>query len=175
MFTICSRIRPAMSHIKTASLVSAFALLAAWQLWPSSDSHEALRGDQLSTLVNRVWIDAIPSNERDLVDVFAMLDEQQIGLFSKNSAFQGDWSAFGWRNKSKGGLVFVSLQDDSHHHVTAKVRKGEVCAPFDYCLKLKGAPRGAKSYGSMEDWIITDNALPNDASIKELFFSQKEQ
>jgi hypothetical protein len=156
---------------KTPSLAIAILLLVAvagWMLWPSSTEVEPNKGVE-KTLVNRLWIDSIPTKERDKVDVFLMLDEGNFGVFSKSSAYEGDWSAFAW--SLENGLRLHMLQSGKTHKVQVKIWRGAVCAPFDYCMDIKGNPRGAKRYGSMEDWIITSEAEANPPQlVQELFF-----
>lgn len=159
-----------MTRTKTTILLIIVILIAAWTLWPRSSAVDVNKGPgDMSKLVNRVWIDAIPTNERDMVDVFLMIDEANFGVFSKNSAYQGDWSAFEWTNER--GLRLHMLQSDKTYKVQAKVMSKARCAPFDHCLQLKGNPRGSKRYGSMEDWVITSDAELNPPSlVRELFF-----
>ena len=144
-----------MSRRKSRSAL--FALLAvvltAWWFWPSSECKNVMpAGGDFDTLAIRIWIDHIPANERDKINVFLLLDDPTIGVFSKSSAYEGDWSSFEWSLDK--GLVLTMLQAGTKHRVHPKVASGAVCAPFDHCLKLKGAPLGAKKYGSMEDWVL---------------------
>lgn len=154
-----------------ALLLTSGLLVAAlaWAFWPSSSLEVEPNKGLDKVLVNRVWIDSIPTKERDKVDVFLMIDEGNFGVFSKSSAYEGDWSAFAWSMQK--GLRLHMLQSDKTHKVRAEITSGARCAPFDYCLNIKGAPRGAKRYGSMEDWIITsdDEANPQEL-VQDLFF-----
>jgi hypothetical protein len=154
-----------------ALFLSAGLLIAAlaWVLWPSSSAEVEPNKGLDKVLVNRIWIDSIPTTERDKVDVFLMIEEGSFGVFSKSSAYEGDWSAFAW--SMENGLRLHMLQSDKTHKVRVRVWKGSRCAPFDYCMDIKGNPRGAKRYGSMEDWIITSDAEANPPQlVQDLFF-----
>lgn len=144
-----------MSRPRTRNaLLAALALvLAAWWLWPSQDNKSvAPSGGDFDVLANRIWIDHIPTNERDKINVFILFDDPTFGGFSKSSAYEGDWAAFEWSLDK--GLVLHMMQADTKHRVRPKITSGASCAPFDHCLKLKGTPRGPKKYGSMEDWVV---------------------
>lgn len=156
---------------RTKLSLSALALiLLAWWLWPQSDSarESAQSADDLAPLANRIWIDHIPRNERDKVELFVMFEDPTVGGFSRSSAFEGDWTSFEW--SLERGLRFHMLQAQKTHKVSAKITKGAQCAPFDYCLRLEGAPRAAKRYGSMEDWVITGGAEQNPRAMLDRLF-----
>ena len=142
-------------------LVLVLIVFVAWWYWSNDKESESqiTQIEELEPLVDRLWIDHIPTTEREKVDFFLMLQEPTIGVFSKSSAYEGDWASFEWG--LDGGLHLVMLQNDKKHKLKASILKGAACAPFDYCLKLKGAPRGSKRYGSMEDWVINSNELPD--------------
>ncbi len=158
--------------IGKALLATFTVALAAWWLWPSScEKANAPAGGDFETLANRIWIDHMPTTERDKVDVFIMLDDPTLGMFSTSSAYEGDWAGFEWRLDK--GLVFTMLQADKKHRVSPKLTTGK-CAPFDHCLKLKGAPRGSKTYVSMDDWVVNGKSeLDARAIVSELLLEQK--
>jgi hypothetical protein len=130
-----------------------FALVLIAKFWPgeSTRTDTSLGGD-FAILSNRIWIDHMPTNERDKVDVFLLFDDPTFGGFSRSSAYEGDWTSFEWSLHK--GLVLSMLQSQSKHKVHPKITGGASCLPFDYCLKLKGAPRGSKTYVSMKDWVV---------------------
>jgi len=138
--------------VATATLLATLCLL--W-LWPNaSTKDDTIRGGDFALLSNRIWIDHIPTHERDKVHVFVLFDDPTFGGFSTSSAYEGDWTSFEWSLEK--GLVLSMLQSKSKHQVHPKLKSGAACAPFDHCMKLKGAPRGPKTYGSMEDWVVND-------------------
>ena len=56
---------------------------------------------------------------------------------------------------------YYELWGNPRANAKAKLKRGrrfkvtdKGCDPFDMCMKVKGAPRGAKKYFSMDDWII---------------------
>ena len=116
------------------------------------DVIDVLDNDNHRPLTDRVWISHIPKHERDKFHAMLMLEGPQMGVFSKNSSYEGDWSAFEWRVDKR--FTIKMLQDESEHTISAKVQKGPRCKGFDYCLVIKGTPRGPQFYGSMEDWVI---------------------
>lgn len=162
---------------RNALLVSLALVIAAWWLWPSSTESTASEdaksaGGDFDVLANRVWIDHMPTSERDKINVFVLFDEPTFGVFSESSSFEGNWGAFEWSLDK--GLVLHMLQEGSKHRVHPKVASGAACAPFDYCLKLKGAPRGPKKYISMEEWVVNgQEQFDVRSTISELLLSQE--
>jgi len=150
-------------NLRKVTLVSTILLLAtAWYCWPESEDDASVSdGVMEQLLVNRIWIDQIPTKERDKVNVFVMVDEPQIGVFSNSSSFEGEWAMFEWDLTE--GFHLRMLQKDTSHKLKVMVMKDpKRCAPFDYCLKMRGAPKGVKKYGSMEDWIIPNGVDPKE-------------
>lgn len=143
-------------------VVAVLCVLVARWYWSDTNEHQAKEqwtsAETLEPLSNRIWISHMPKNERDRVELFVMLEEPTVGAFSSSSAYEGDWASFEWEYQD--GLRIEMMQQQTKHKIKAIVLKGDKCAPFDFCLRLKGAPRGSKRYGSMEDWVIGDTALP---------------
>jgi len=116
-------------------------------------------------LVNRIWIDALPTNPKQKVHVFLMVDEPQLGQFLHTSAFEGDFSLFEWHDRDNGRIDMTLLQSEKKHRVSAAV-SSKGCEPFDFCLELKGAPRGAKKYYSMQDWVVEPGRSLDSADVR---------
>ena len=142
------------SPIRPLLLVLTASLLLAWWVWPSHSetTDTTLRGGDFSILANRIWIDHIPTDERDKIHVFLLFDDPSFGFFSNTSSFEGTWAAFEWHLEK--GLVLSILQNQTTHKVRPKISSDGHCVPFDYCLKLDGDPKGPGRYGSMEDWVV---------------------
>jgi hypothetical protein len=114
---------------------------------------------------NRVWIDEIPTSERHKINALVVADDPQIGLFQNTSFYEGDYSVFAWRAKADGVVKIEMLQSDKSHKLKIKTGTKD-CGRFDYCMTVKGAPRGAKKYYSMKDWVIEGAHSPSDISAR---------
>jgi hypothetical protein len=138
---------------KALAIVVAAGVVAAWFWFRGGSSEEQVEAAGVpDELINRVWIDRVPLKDKQKIDIFLMVEDPQIGQFLKTSAYEGEYALFEW-NDDGGKLTITMLQNDKQHRVRAEVStKG--CDPFDMCMKIKGAPRGAKTYYSMEDWVI---------------------
>ncbi len=164
-----------MSRSKKIALSLVTLLILVWWFWPSSygQGENELTAADMGPMVNRVWINHIPKTERDKIDVFVMIDDPSFGAFSHTSAFEGDWSSFEWSTDKK--LHIRMLQSGKKHHISATIIKGPGCEPFDYCMRIKGTPRGAKKYVSMEEWVIEPAMDARDlvptALVDQIFFS----
>lgn len=136
---------------KSIVLVVIVACALAWFFLRSNDSDRNAM-DVPADLVNRVWVDRVPEKAEQKVDVLVMLGEPKLGQFLRTSVFEGDFAVFEWSEQG-GRLQIVLLQSKAKHKMTASVSRKD-CGGFDYCMKVKGAPRGAARYVSMEDWVV---------------------
>lgn len=137
--------------------VCAIALLGGWWLFSDSES-EANATDSGVTVTERIWISKIPQTERDKFDILILTEEQgNFGAFLKTSQFEGEYSYFQWTQKGANKFKILLLQEDKHYELSAKT--SSKCSGFDYCLEVKGAPRGAKKYVSQKDWVLTDGDI----------------
>jgi hypothetical protein len=122
----------------------------AASVWSWNRTAEPLDSDRL--FANRVWIDHIPRNERDTINVFVAVSEHSIGAFQATSAWRGAFEAF--RYEASGGeLRLLYPQTGDRERVRTKARR---CSDggMDFCLEIDGASRGVKKYYSREGWEI---------------------
>src|SRR5260370_26553667 len=54
-------------------------------------------------LYNRVWLDHVPQKRTEMVDVFAALTREPVGVFDTRSSFKGSWELF--RHEPRGDGV----------------------------------------------------------------------
>ena len=103
-------------------------------------------------VVDRIWIDHIPRNERDTIRVFAAVSEHSVGVFQATSQWRGGVEAVRFE-ASAGELRLVFPQTGDRETVRARARH---CSEggMDFCLELDGASRGVKRYYSREGWEI---------------------
>lgn len=125
--------------------------------------HETSAHGELVT--NRLWIDHMPRTERDTIQVFLTLDEENIGAFQATSAWKGAYEMF--RYEGHGGELRVVFPQTGDRE-TLKA-KAAACreSGFDYCLELSGGSRGVQRYYSMRDWEI-GSLRDADAKVKAL-------
>ena len=136
----------------------ALAVLVAALVWrgfgpnASDDSRGKLAFD-------RLWIDHVPRNEKDAVQVFVAITKQPIGIFEAASRWRGRFEAFQYKRGDRGIVELLYPQTGDRERVTVRARecdRGE----FEYCLEIEGASRGVRSYVSKKQWVIrsTDEA-----------------
>lgn len=126
--------------------VVAAGVVGVWR-W---QGEPAASGKQL--LVDRLWLDHIPRNERDTIQVFVATSEDATGAFAAASQWRGRFEAF--RYEVQGGeLRVVYPQTGERETVRVKAKR---CTDngMDFCLELDGASHGAKKYYSREGWEI---------------------
>lgn len=144
------------------------AAAGVWMAWPEAAPVQPT--DDAPAVENRIWIERMPDNPRDKFDVFVMIEDANkpkdpgVGVFSRTSAFEGDFSAFSWWRKEDGKFRILMLQKKKAHRLRARTST-RGCEPFDYCLKLDGAPRGSRKYGSMREWVIEPGAHPSPQAL----------
>lgn len=101
---------------------------------------------------DRVWLDHMPRNDRDTVNVFAVLSRQPVGVFQATSGWKGNFEAFRYeQNGDEIRIVYPQTGDKEKLVVRAREcnEKG-----MDYCLDIEGGSRGVKRYYSREEWVI---------------------
>ncbi len=103
-------------------------------------------------LVGRIWVDHVPRNERDMIQLFGLLPDDPIGIFSKRSVWKGDFEGF--RFEVNGDEVRALFPHDGKKE---KFRaKARACneGGMDFCLDIQGSDHGVKRYYSREGWEI---------------------
>ena len=122
--------------------------VAGWRM----RSHSRVASTDTQILKDRLWIDHLPRNERDTVNIFALLDEPSVGLFEMRSVWRGAFEAFRFEaSGTEVRIVFPHTGDKLK--LTAKAKRCKE-REMDFCLDVEGADRGAKRYYSREGWEI---------------------
>jgi len=146
--------------MKKLALLSVVVLGAAWWFGNDHDGNQVINHNQSrSAVVNRVWIDKIPENLRDKIDVFVAQADPQFGAFQRTSAYEGDYTVFQWNAGGGNTFDITMLQTGKQYGLRAKVSR-ENCKQFDVCMTLRGAPRGTTHYYSMKEWVIDGTPTP---------------
>lgn len=104
------------------------------------------------TVTDRLWIDHIPRNDKDVIQVFVAITEEPVGVFQATSQWKGEFEFFRYEqhgNEMRMLFPQTGTKDRVHATATECNRNG-----MDYCLELKGASRGVKRYYSREGWEI---------------------
>jgi hypothetical protein len=112
-------------------------------------------------VLDRIWIDHVPRNERDMINIFVAITEQPFGIFDTNSQWKGSFELFQYEAHGDEMRV-VYGQTGEKETIKARAAKCDDNG-FDYCLQLGGASRGVKKYYSMEDWVIDGSAIDEHA------------
>src|SRR5438309_1176734 len=98
-----------------------------WQASPAQD-HELVRG--------RLWIDHLPRNEREPIQIFIVLKDSPNGVFNNASAWRGTYEGFRYEmTGSQIRMVFPQTGDRDTARAQASRCKE---AGMDYCLQLEG-------------------------------------
>lgn len=149
------------SWLITGALVGAVAF--AWHRHDRSteanttSTADIADGQLDQRLTDRLWVDRLPTNERDVFNVFMVMADQPVGVFQKASAWQGQYEIFMYQAKGSGGFTVEFPHTGDRNTVRAKVSECNQ-AGMDYCLELAGASRGVKRYYSRKDWGATSVA-----------------
>jgi hypothetical protein len=138
--------------MKKLLLVAAIAVIgfAGWRLTRGSKAETMDSETHLA--LDRLWIDHIPKNDRDTIQVFALLSEQPVGVFQATSAWAGEFEAF--RYEARGNefrAVFPQSGAKDKFKVSARECDDQ---GMDFCLEIKGADHGVKRYYSQHGWEI---------------------
>lgn len=138
-----------------ALVVASVAVVSVGRLRHANEREPASR----NVLIDRLWIDRVPQRDTDTVQVFAMLSEQPVGVFSAASQWRGSHELFVF--EASGSEVRVTYpQTREREKLTAKAQRCDDAPDreMDFCLVLDGASRGVKHYYSREGWEIDRGA-----------------
>ena len=137
---------------------------ATWHYWPT-------RGEQQDLLVDRMWVSERTTDPRHKISAVVFFSEEskvgdEIGLFVETSIYQGDYDAFKYGLEEQK-LSLTMMQSNKKVKATYQATRCKEERDFDYCLELKGAPRGTTKYyskkgmeiGSLEEALLQMNTL----------------
>src|SRR5580704_4075596 len=99
-------------------------------------------------LVDRLWIDHIPSSEREPFNILALISDDKLGVFQNMTAYRGSYEMFRW-----GGLGWKYPQTGETDKPKIRVRRCNENG-MDFCMDISGNSRGVHSYYSRKDWVI---------------------
>jgi hypothetical protein len=139
-------------------LVLILVIAAAYLVW------RAVRPvDRGELAFGRLWIDHLPRNDTDTVNIFAVLRDEPVGVFQAASGWRGQFELFRYEPRGDGKLAILYPQTRERERVAYRATEcGE--QGFDYCLVLDGNSRGLKRYYSQRGWEIGGGrALPEAA------------
>ncbi len=144
---------------KTLVMVALVSTAAfATHRWTRSDA-PAPAAAQEQLAINRIWIDHIPTNERDTIQVFAAISEESVGLFQAVSSWKGAYELFTF--EAHGNEIRVRYPHTGDRETIKASARACSEKQMDYCLELTGNSRGVKKYYSRKGWEI-DGAMTAD-------------
>ena len=149
-----------ISRIRWSRLLFTAALAGgAWVVLQPEDtgdiaqnSAEATAEAAASLMTDRLWIDHIPRNERDMVTHMYFSEAERIGVLGRASKWRQQGELFEW-SSADSQLTLRFPQTDQSVTVPVKVFacKGQAPEPFDLCLEIKQGRKGLTLY-SVTDW-----------------------
>ncbi len=147
---------------RRAVLGLSFVLLASVGLvrWLRSDPDA--RATRARHLVNRVWVERMPEDSRDVFGKLLVLDtpDGRIGVVGRSSTWTHRYEVFLWRLAGDRLSAFFP-----QHGVRDRVRvrtwdcAGEAPEPFELCLELSNE-RGRARFYSMRGWEVRPHGEP---------------
>lgn len=153
----------------------AIASLAAGSLWALHHHRATSRDDAAAAhlVEDRVWLDHLPRNDKDTVQLFALLSDQSFGIFQATSAWRGQHEIFRFE-LDRAELRLVYPQTGDRERATVKARQCDDNG-MDYCLEITGASHGVKKYYSRKGWEIdagSKASLPQQVEDKLALLTQ---
>jgi hypothetical protein len=130
----------------------------------------AVSDETAALLVNRIWVERLPRDQRDQVmnAVWLQRDGQQVGAVGRSSSYRLRIDVFGWRLE-KNRLLLHFPQDNQRVDLEARARRCTVQG-FELCLELEGQ-RGVVRLYSREDWIIEGSGTPSSRALLDAAIS----
>ena len=125
-------------------------MVGGWRL-----AHRHHVDDAKVEVTDRLWIDHMPKNDRELLHMFLAMShsghDENIGLLRFGSRWHAQFDGF--RFEKKGTDLAVEFPQNSWRATWhTKVSRCQV-RDFTLCLEIT-APRGTFQYFSRDEWVI---------------------
>ncbi|MEM6995671.1 MAG: hypothetical protein AAF721_34500 [Myxococcota bacterium] len=147
-----------MANRRSKFLVLGLAAAAAYGAWTVGSS---LLSDDAETegtkyVVNHVWLERLPQNQRDMIGHVAIIDHPQgrVGVVGKSSNWRHFIEVFMWKLQGKRLELFFP-QEEQRSKVTVNTYdcEGDAPHPFEICMDVSGG-RHTTTFYSRRDWKI---------------------
>ena len=135
--------------------IALLVVVSSWFAWRTFRSAD--RDRDRVTVADRIWIDHLPSNDRDPVNAFIVLTEEPVGIFQQASVWRGAFELFRWEGKGDQ-LRVVYPQTGDRETIRARATRCDDRG-MDYCLELAGSSHGVQRYYSRKGWEIDGQDL----------------
>jgi hypothetical protein len=145
--------------MKTRGLVAIVAIATvalALKLWIGAGTDEGSASDS-QLLANRVWLDRLPRDEKETVNVFAAVTRRSVGFFQATTRWKGSYELFQFEALGPEMRV-VYPQTGEKERIRARAWECNERNNMDYCLDIAGSSRGVKRYYSRRGWEIRATA-----------------
>jgi hypothetical protein len=147
-----------MAKTKNQLLTLAMAGAGIWGAWHLGQS---LLGDDPSAegtqwVVNHVWVERLPENERDMIGHLALIrhPRARVGVAGRSSQWRHFIELFKWGlEEDRLSLYFPQEEVKARVKVRTWRCADEAPEPFEICLEISSGRRKA-TYYSREDWVI---------------------
>jgi hypothetical protein len=122
---------------------------AAWH-WHQPDVESATR----NLALNRLWIDHMPTGERDPFNVFVAHAPPGFGGFAQETQWHGQMERF--RFDIEGNVIHAVFPwSRTREDITLRARPCHE-HDMDYCLDVSGSSHGVARYYSLVGWERKD-------------------
>jgi hypothetical protein len=125
----------------------------AWRWWRGRGGEEVALDRGESIIFNRVWVDHLPKQETESIQIFAMVKDESLGIFDNRSMWRGAWELFRYEPRGDGQLELLFPQSRAKQRVSYRAWKCNEKKDFDFCLELN-AKKGVTKYYSQRGWEI---------------------
>jgi hypothetical protein len=146
-----------MSKHRKVVISSILAGVCALGVWRMSGSDTDAEVASTSHFANRLWIERMPEDERDMVAYLAALKlpEGRFGATGRASQWRQFTEVFRWALEGdRLRAVFPQERVRAEFRVRTWECRGEAPRPFELCLRISKGERSHVFY-SMEEWVIT--------------------
>ena len=150
--------------MKKALLALAVISTASYATYKLTRTAPEVKADKISAL-DRIWIDHLPKTESDMINIFAAITEEPMGVFQATSMWKGNFELFTY--ESHGDTIrAVYPQDRSKEELKVTATSCSEVRDMDFCLEIKGASRGPKKYYSRKGWEIDSTSSVDDITLR---------
>lgn len=128
-----------------ALLFAAVVSLAACSSHAKSDAVRVSDRDAAQLLIDRNWLDVMPTSKHDRLHVYRFVPQMGGGVFQDRTLFKGTFELFKFR-VAGDHIQFDLPETEQLVDSPFQIETVSGPAPFDLKLTIKDDPRGAHEY-----------------------------
>lgn len=119
--------------------------------------HAAPAAAPSNVMMNRFWVDHLPTGEKDTIRVFALWAPESFGVFADQNHWRVELERFRYEADGDQVRAVFPLSGDREEITVKATRCHE--DDWDFCLDMQGSKHGTTRYYSRLGWERHDRSV----------------